>query len=74
MAMSKKDFIALADHLRYYLDNNPDFTKKQRTLVIDIMAGFCQQQNCRFMRGHWLAYLAGECGSNGGAIRKGRAA
>lgn len=68
--MSKKHFIAFADHLKYYLNGNPDFTKKQRELIIDIMASFCQSQNNRFLRDRWLAYIAGECGSSGGAVKK----
>lgn len=63
--MTKKHFIALADHLKYYLDNNPDFSAKQRGLIIDVMATFCQRENPRFNRSRWLAYIAGDCGPNG---------
>lgn len=66
--MSKKHFIALADHLRYYLPGNPDFTAKQRELIIGIMADFCQSQNPQFMRERWLGYIAGINGRNGGKV------
>lgn len=67
--MSKKHFIALADHLKYYLNGNPDFTAKQRGLIIDIMATFCQSQNSQFKRSRWEGYIAGECGPNGGSVK-----
>jgi len=72
MSMSKKDFIALADAIREY-QNLPSqglplinvFTDNQ----IKMLANFCESQNPRFNRYRWLAYIAGECGPNGGAIR-----
>lgn len=33
------------------------------------LADFCKSQNYRFDRGRWLAYIAGECGPNGGKIK-----
>ena len=32
----------------------------------DALADFCARQNPRFDRKRWLAYIAGECGPNGG--------
>jgi hypothetical protein len=57
--MSKKQFIKLAEAIR----SNGSFTQTQ----IECLADFCQSQNPRFMRGRWLAFIAGECGPNGGS-------
>lgn len=65
--MTKKDFIALADAIRNhgYVDATAKFNWPQlRTL-----AEFCQSRNPQFNRQRWLAYIAGECGPNGGAIK-----
>jgi hypothetical protein len=37
---------------------------------IAAVADVCAAANPRFNRGRWLAYIAGECGPNGGAVRK----
>lgn len=67
MAMSKKDFIALADTLR---ESNriqhPIFNSDH----LDVLAQFCKEQNRNFMRDRWLAYIAGTCGPNGGSPAK----
>lgn len=63
--MSKKDFIALADVLRPFVDRTVD-----SQAIIDAVADFCASQNPRFMRGRWLAYMRGECGPNGGEIKR----
>ena len=34
--------------------------------AIQALAGFCASQNPAFKRKRWLAYIAGECGPNGG--------
>ena len=60
--MSKKDFIRLADYIR----NAGNFTENQ----IEHLARFCYEQNSRFNRERWIAYIKGECGPNGGAIKK----
>ena len=56
--MSKKHFIALADHIRL----SGLFSEKQ----IESLADYCQSQNPRFNRERWIAYIRGECGPNGG--------
>lgn len=79
MSMSKKDFIALADHLRTI----PMFQAKEsgfkgaqtqtvinREVLISELADFCSSQNPRFTRGHWLGYITGENGSNRGNVKK----
>lgn len=67
MSMSKKDFITLAyaikEHNTEYCDDQ--FSEGQ----IDTIADFCQGQNPFFKRDRWLAYIAGKCGPNGGAIK-----
>lgn len=73
MSMSKKDFIALADAIRghnevlkrYGKGKFQPFTMDQ----IETLAKFCGSQTSDFMRGRWLDYIAGKCGSNGGAIK-----
>lgn len=59
--MSKKHFIALADFLRerglHTVITRP---------VVEALADFCETQDPAFMRDRWLAYVAGECGPNGG--------
>jgi hypothetical protein len=70
--MSKKDFIALADQIKGYNTlalfghKLQPFTQEQ----IETLATFCQYQNSNFMRDRWLNYIAGECGKNGGAVKK----
>lgn len=75
--MSKKDFIALANLIRQHnmiaqswgknVSHPPTaFTDDQ----IDDLADFCQLQNPRFMRARWLSYIAGECGPNGGEVKR----
>jgi hypothetical protein len=71
--MTKKHFIELADAIRDHnriannrLKNGDDslapFTPEQ----LGTLAHFCRLQNSGFMRDRWLAYIAGECGKNGG--------
>lgn len=78
MSMSKKDFIALADAIRPVL-NGPvmvhETGKPTRTIqgdIIETLARFCADQNPNFKRDRWLSYIAGECGPNGGTIKKGK--
>lgn len=64
MAMSKKDFIALADMIR---EVNTDTSATPFTdWQVGAIADFCQSQNPRFDRKRWLDYIAGKCGPNGG--------
>jgi hypothetical protein len=61
--MTKKHFIALADRIK---DAN-------RTAENDsTMKGyrFSLQNIPRFNRKRWLAYIAGECGPNGGKVTR----
>ena len=70
MAMSKKDFIALADAIRDHeykarimSGHYTGFTADQ----INMLADFCNSQNPNFMHQRWFGYINGECGKNGGA-------
>lgn len=65
MAMSKKDFIALADALRP-LGNRIDGDIK------NALCRFMRSQNQNFKEDRWLNYLAGECGPSGGRIKEAR--
>jgi len=67
--MSKKDFIALADAIKEhnaYHKSRPDC--QFGLYHMDSLANFCQSQNSNFKRDRWLAYIAGECGPNGGKL------
>ena len=73
--MTKKHFIALADMVKM---NEPINLKQKDSRATpehrqwerdrNALADFCASQNSRFKRGRWFAYIAGECGPNGGAI------
>lgn len=71
MAMSKKDFIALADaiaeHNRIHNVVNGYALQFQRE-HLRTLEEFCAAQNPRFMRQRWLDYIAGKCGRNGGRV------
>lgn len=63
--MTKKHFIALADAIRahnsaYYYED------RASPILIEALADFCASQNPAFDRARWLAYIAGDCGPNGG--------
>ena len=69
--MSKKDFIALANAIRQH-NHNAKLTSASYafdTRHLETLADFCRSQNSAFMRDRWLDYIAGKCGSNGGAIK-----
>ena len=61
--MSKKHFIALADHIK---TSTAPFTTEH----LEVLAGFCKSQNGRFNRERWLGYIRGENGPNGGKVKK----
>ncbi len=69
MAMTKKDFIALADTIRNanrFAENAgqpPAFTQA----AILELTHFCRAENPNFNRERWLDYIAGKCGPNGGS-------
>lgn len=68
--MTKKHFIALADLM---ITTRPNFGHTccdnaealQWVKIKDGLADFCQSQNPRFNREHWLGYIAGENGPSG---------
>jgi hypothetical protein len=69
--MTKQHFIALADHIRACnaLAAQADDPATFGTQAIRDLADFCQAQNPLFKRDRWLAYIAGECGKNGGKVK-----
>lgn len=71
MSMSKQDFIALADAIRahnkwHVSDHTPIFGPAH----LKALAGFCRDRNGAFKKDRWMDYIAGECGPNGGAVKK----
>lgn len=65
MSMSKKDFIALADHIAFAnRSTSPEFQFSKAQ--INLLSDFCAMQNPNFKRDRWLSYIKGECGPNGG--------
>lgn len=66
--MSKKHFIELADMIRDY--NRSGETAGFDACHVEALADFCASQNSNFKRDRWLEYIAGNCGKNGGAIKK----
>lgn len=67
--MSKKHFIALADSIRWHNRNTADGDSSMFTQShLNVLADFCKSQNGQFNRKRWLAYIAGECGPNGGEV------
>lgn len=74
--VSKKHFIALADAIREHNAFGTTFNRANpkgfvpfHDSQIRTLADFCQSQNSNFKRDRWLAYIAGECGPNGGPVR-----
>lgn len=70
--MTNKHFIELADAIRSYNEiafpsgtNIASPLQFTHTQVL-ALADFCKSQNSQFNRERWLAYIAGECGPNGG--------
>ena len=63
--MTKQHFVALADSLRSH-NAKGDHVNPFREDQIEALADFCAAQNHAFNRERWLAYVAGECGPNGG--------
>lgn len=61
--MTKKHFIALADHIRQH----PTQFDDRR---LDILADFCESQNPRFKRERWIGYINGTNGPCGGRITR----
>ena len=67
MAMSKKDFIALADAIREHNERDPFINFAFSGDQIQALADFCETQNPNFNRERWLGYIAGTNGPSGGA-------
>ena len=56
--MTKKDFISLADAIKW---NRDRFTRR----MIDVLADWCAAQNPNFNRARWMGYINDENGPNG---------
>ena len=71
MSMTKKDFIALADVIRDYQEEQAHYghIEKESPFLLDVLMDFCQSRNPRFKKSLWLAYVRRECGPNGGKVK-----
>ena len=71
--MAKQHFIALADSIRAHNAQLAHITNARDTFTdsqLSALADFCASVNPAFKRDRWLSYIAGECGKNGGAIKR----
>jgi hypothetical protein len=69
--MTKKHFIALADKVKYanrYVTN--DGNSVFGPMALKFLADFCEDQNNSFKRERWFDYIRGDCGPNGGNIKR----
>ena len=74
--MTKRHVIALADAIRAY--NAQAFSAGTNVVSplefahtqLHALADFCAAQNPAFNRERWLAYTAGDCGPNGGKLKR----
>jgi hypothetical protein len=70
MAMSKQDFIALADAIRDHnrIASHPANSgmPKFETTHLELLVAFMRSQNSSFMKERWLGYVKGENGPSGG--------
>lgn len=64
MAMSKGDFIALADAVR-----SIGKIAISRGELEKLLANFCESRSSEFKRERWLAYIKNEVGPNGGPVK-----
>lgn len=69
MAMTKQDFIALAEtiksHNRKHSISDSPFTSAH----LIALAEFCLAQNSQFNRERWLGFIHGENGPSGGKVK-----
>lgn len=70
--MTKKHFISLADCMREAkpIASAESDRGRQWQKDVEALADWCGLENPRFDRSRWLSYIAGECGPNGGTIKK----
>lgn len=71
MAMSKKDFIELADTIKTHNTYRKGIFGRNAGRMsfspeeIDALATFCETQNPNFKRVRWMDYIDGLCTANG---------
>lgn len=72
--MTKKDFIALADAIRAHnkVCNDPNYGHSTPfdSTHLCTLERFLRTRNPNFMPARWIGYIKGECGPNGGCLRK----
>ncbi len=75
--MSKKQFIALADQVRWLEHKLTGVDRRSTAEVMAayraMLADFCITQNPAFNWARWYDYIDGKCGPNGGSPKKPKA-
>lgn len=66
---SKKDYVALGDHIRMHNKIAPE-EHKFTDVHINSLADHMKSQNHTFMKDRWIGYVKGENGASGGAVKK----
>jgi hypothetical protein len=69
MAMSKQDFIALADAIREHNTLLSTASVPFTAEHLQTLAQFCKRQNYNFMGERWKGYIDGANGPSGGSIK-----
>jgi hypothetical protein len=69
MAMSKQDFIALADAIREHNTLTPTAETPFTAAHLETLAHFCKRQNYNFMKSRWVGYIDGTNGPSGGSVK-----
>lgn len=70
--MTKQDFIALANALKITKIEGGTLDDRAVRMWIEtrnVIADVCARSNPRFDRNRWLAYISGEVGPSGGAVK-----
>lgn len=73
--MTKKHFIALADHIKNHNERDlarpfPGTGDAFSETQIATLVRFCRAQNPNFNEERWIDYIAGRCGPSGGRIER----
>jgi hypothetical protein len=71
MAMSKQDFVALADAIREHNRLLSTASAPFTAAHLETLSSFCKRQNSAFMPSRWTGYIDGVNGPSGGSKKVG---